>query len=219
MAINTEPVGTLGPNSYRSKTEGLKGPRIQNKVDGLVTPKESLGKKFAKAFKPKDIDSIKTYVVMDVLVPSIMNAVMDSVNGFLEMWFDVPSRGRRRTGNGVFQGTNEQVPYTAYYAKAGGGVSYGNAPVRHTGIEKRTKPDYRTIIMNSEAGAKEVLELMRAAIDQYTCVSVSDLYAAIGAEGDYTDANWGWTDLTRARVVRTAQGYLLDLPNAVPLTQ
>ena len=54
-------------------------------------------------------------------------------------------------------------------------------------------------------------------IDQYGMVSVGDLYDLVGVTGQYTDNNYGWTDLRTASVVRTRDGYMIKLPRALAL--
>jgi hypothetical protein len=54
-------------------------------------------------------------------------------------------------------------------------------------------------------------------LDRYQHVSVSDLYNLLDLTPAYTDANWGWYDLSGAKVRRISSGYLLDLSQPEPL--
>ena len=54
-------------------------------------------------------------------------------------------------------------------------------------------------------------------IETYGIVSVADLYELVGVDGEYTDNDYGWTNIRNADVVRTRDGYLLSLPKAMPI--
>ena len=54
-------------------------------------------------------------------------------------------------------------------------------------------------------------------IEQYDAVRVADLYDLVGITGDYTDNKYGWTNIPNARVVRTRDGYKIEMPRALPL--
>ena len=43
------------------------------------------------------------------------------------------------------------------------------------------------------------------------------MYDLVGITGQYTDNNYGWTNLRNAEPVRTRDGYMLKLPRAIPL--
>ena len=58
---------------------------------------------------------------------------------------------------------------------------------------------------------------MCEAIETYQMVSVADLYDLVGVTGDYTDNKYGWTNLRNAKVVRVRDGYMIDLPKALPI--
>lgn len=76
---------------------------------------------------------------------------------------------------------------------------------------------FENITLASRADAEEVLDSMNEMLDLYDIVSVADLYDLVGIEGQHTDNNYGWTDLSRATVVRTSDGYLLKLPKPSPI--
>ena len=63
-----------------------------------------------------------------------------------------------------------------------------------------------------------VLDQLEAAINQYQIVSVADLYDLAGITcRSYTANKYGWTDLQSAKVVRTRDGYILQLPRTVQI--
>ena len=55
-------------------------------------------------------------------------------------------------------------------------------------------------------------------IATYGIASVADWYDLVGADSDYTDNNYGWTDIQSATIVRTRNGdYMIKMPKAFPL--
>ena len=54
-------------------------------------------------------------------------------------------------------------------------------------------------------------------MDTYGLVRVADLYDLVGITGNYTDNKYGWTNITRAEIVRTRDGFMIKMPRAVPI--
>ena len=76
------------PNNSHAAREGKRQekPRVENVVNGTTKLKrKSEARKFADIFISDDIDSVKNYVLMDVLVPAIKKAVVDIVSDGINM--------------------------------------------------------------------------------------------------------------------------------------
>ena len=55
-------------------------------------------------------------------------------------------------------------------------------------------------------------------IETYGFVSVADLYDLVGKRCNYTDNNYGWTNIRNANIVRVSGGdYMIKMPKARPL--
>ena len=54
-------------------------------------------------------------------------------------------------------------------------------------------------------------------MEEYETVRVADLYDLVGITGNYTDNNYGWTNIKNAQVVRVRDGYKIKMPRAIPL--
>ena len=59
--------------------------------------------------------------------------------------------------------------------------------------------------------------MLNEALDTYQSVSVADLYSAVGITADWVDNKVGWTDLRMARIRKTIDGYVLDMPRPVSI--
>lgn len=186
------------PNSHRYKTELSKEP--QKKTDKIVTGKVRTKKKggvskLSDVFINEDVANVKSYILTDILIPTIQKTILDIVTGGLEMSFYGNSNSKKRRS-----GTRES--YQNYYYR-------NEAPRRSYG--RRHYVD--DIILDSRGEAEEVLSLMDELIDKYGAARIADLYDAVGITGSHTDYNYGWTNLRSASVVRTIDGgYMLKLP-------
>ena len=71
------------PNSHKSK-EDQKGAVSEKKVEKVIagtvkSKKKSEIRKFTDVFISEDIDNVKSYILLDVLIPAIKKAISDVV--------------------------------------------------------------------------------------------------------------------------------------------
>ena len=77
------------PNSRRfreGKTESSadERKRVEKVVRGKVkSRKRNEIRKFADVFIPEDMENVKSYILMDVVVPAIKKAISDTIDTFL----------------------------------------------------------------------------------------------------------------------------------------
>lgn len=84
---------------------------------------------------------------------------------------------------------------------------------------QRTRPvagfEFDDIIFDNRGDADLVLDQLESAIANYGMASVLDLYDLAGLTcQNYMADKYGWTDIQSARVARTRDGYILQLPRA-----
>lgn len=193
------------PNSHRSKEAPAPEKKVEKVVRGSVkAKKKSEIQKFASVFIQEDAQKVKSYILMDVLVPSLKKAISDIVtNGIDMMLYGEAGRTKK-------SGTASKVSYRNYYDKREDRRDYNSN-------RTRSGYDYDDIIVDNRGEAEEVLSRMDELIATYGIVSVADLYDLVGITGNYTDNKYGWTDIRSASVVRVRDGYMLKLPRALPL--
>lgn len=186
-------------NSKKSKSEETK--TIEKVISGTAkTKKKNDVQKFADVFISEDVNNVKSYIFMDVLVPAIKKAISDIVVNGIDMIL-YGEAGHTKKSNGT------KPSYRSYYES--------NNNNRTT---RRTAYSFDDIVMDNRADAEEVLDSMLATIDKYGIVSVADMYDLVGITGNYTDNKYGWTDLRSARIERERDGgYTINLPRALPL--
>ena len=195
----------LKPNSNRFKN-GEQEPekRVEKVVTGKVIAKKKSGvRKFADEFINEDVKNIKSYVIGDVLIPAIKDAISDIVRNGIDMILYGGSRP------GYKRSTVDKISYS----------SYSKSDSRYR--DSRPATSYNAyslddIILETRREAEEVVDRMYELLDTYGLVRVADLYDMVGRTGNYTDNKYGWTSI-RADIVRVREGYLIKMPRAIPI--
>lgn len=199
------------PNSHRFKNEEKNEVTIERKkvdkiVNGKVTTKKKTGlQKFRSELLSSDIDNVKDYIFLDVLIPTIKEAISDIVKNGIDMV--LYSNGRSSNKN---KRPSEFVSYDKRYSSNKSNDRYARERVS-------TGYNVDDIILETRGEAEDVLYRMDELIDRYGIVSVADLYDLVGVTGNYTDNKYGWTSIRNAEPVRVRGGYTLRLPKAMPL--
>lgn len=197
-------------NSHKSREEQQATVTTDKKVKKVVNgsvraKKKSEIQKFADVFIQEDAQKVKSYIMMDVLVPAVKKAISDIVTNGIDMIL------YGDTGHTKKSGSASKISYRSYYDKKTEHRDYSSN-------RTRTGYDYDDIILDNRGEAEEVLFRMDELIDTYGLVSVADFYDLVGITGNYTDNKYGWTDIRSASVVRVhGNGYMIKLPRALPL--
>lgn len=190
------------PNSHKAKAERAKElpPKdIQKVVTGSVKSKDqSMVKRMTKNVLADDMSNVKNYIILDVLIPTIKDAVVNIVSNGISMlvYGDVKPSGSKFNYNGVSK--KSSIVSGAYKTP-----------------NRRATHDFRDVKFETRGDAMEVLSNMNELIETYGNCTVEDFYKFIG-EGEtakYTDRNWGWTQLGARDINRVmGGGYAIDLP-------
>lgn len=176
--------------------------KVEKVISGTVTTRRRpLSKKFADIFFSSDMDEVKSYVLFDVIVPGIKDAIFDTISVIL--YGDVRNSAKRTNSNQTF------VSYSGF-------SSPKTKPKQSAARSRRdrTVTDIQDIIFETRGEAEEVLGNLVDFIVDYGVATVADLYDLVGITGPFTDNKYGWTDLSMATVVRVRDGYLINLPRA-----
>lgn len=198
-------------NSHKSKELNEKSvpeKKVEKIISGTAkAKKKSEIRKFTDVFISEDIESVKSYIFADVLVPAVKKAISDIVTNGIDMLL----YGESGSENSSKKSTASKVSYRSYY----------DSPSERRGahIINRSASGYSydDVTLSNRGEAESVLARMDELIDTYGLVSVADFYDLVGISGNYTDNKYGWTDIRTASVVRTRDGYMIRLPRALPL--
>lgn len=203
------------PNSHKYKeeqkkvSEQLTEKRVTEKVvTGTVKrKKKGLFDKFMGNIISEDAPSVKSYIFGDVLIPAIKKAISDIVTDGI----NIILYGESRKGRG--RSIADRLSYRNYYD----GGSYNRPRMNERQALTAGQYSYDDIILPSRGEAEDVLARMDELMDTYGLVRVADLYDLVGITGNYTDNKYGWTNITRAEIVRTRDGFMIKMPRAVPI--
>lgn len=195
---------------YKSNSDKARKEQSEKKVEAVITGtaktrKKGEMQKFADVFIAEDANNVKSYILMEVIVPAVKKAISDIVTTGIDMiLYGEAGRSKRSTAN--------KVSYRNYYDQSSECVRAGSGSTRRGGI------DYDDIVFDTRGDAESVLDAMHDIIAQYGTVSVADLYDLARVPNDnFTMNRYGWTNLNGAQPVRVRDGYILKLPRVVPL--
>lgn len=193
------------PNSHKYKEEqrtAREERKIEKVVTGAVrTKKKSEISKLADVFISEDVKNVKSFLLMDVLVPTIKKAILSTVDMILNGGGGSSYAKRSST---------PKVSYRQYYEDRADRRYEDNA-------KARTRFDYDEIVFESRGEAEAVREQMLDVIERYGFVTVGDLYDMADLTQPYTSNKYGWTNLRTAETVRVSEGYVIKLPKASPI--
>ena len=194
------------PNSDKYRESLKKEESVEKKVEKVISgsakqKKTSEFEKTIKLFLTEDLSNLKTYIIMGVLVPTIKKSLNDVLICSINALF----------GN-VSQKSSPTVSKISYN-------NFFDRDIRQRDISPMLKINdgysYDEIYLDSRGDAELILETMADAISQYGVVSVADYYDFVGINTDnYTNNNYGWTNISSAKIITTRDGYLIKLPKA-----
>ena len=194
------------PNSQQLPTKPRKAEKV---VSGPVKrKKKSEASKLKDVFISEDATNVKSYILMDVLVPAIKKAVSDIVTNGIDMILYGGNGGSKKRTNAGY------VSYNRYSDR-----DYRRDDRSYSTTTTRTGYSYEDIVIPTRGEAEEVLSRMDDIISTYGIVSVADFYDLVGVTCNYTDNKYGWTNIRNAEVVRlrNGDGYMIKLPKALPI--
>ena len=181
---------------------------VRQVVSGHVKEK-TLADKAAGAFLSEDTKTVKNYILWDVLIPGLKNAIADVIIGGIEMALFGNTRGRRSQG----RSSGTHVSYSSYYDS--------DRPVSsRSRMDRRDSSanyDFSDIVLDTRGDAEEVISSMEEIVRKYDCASVADLCSLTGITPRHTDNKWGWTDARDFSYRRAGRGYILDFAKPIYL--
>lgn len=192
-------------NSHKSKAEQDVAQSEKKRVEKVVKGTVKTKKKTGVTKLAEEANNVKTYLISDVLIPSAKKLIVDLVKDGIEM---LAYGSTRRDGRRPIV---DKVSYDKRYVK------YDDRyPVPEP--RSRARFDYDQLEFDNRGEAELVLTRLDEVIETYGHARVSDLYDLIGQTCDYTYNEYGWTNLSTAKVVPIrGGGYGLDMPRALPL--
>lgn len=165
--------------------------------------------------------SASSYVVQDVIIPRAIDAVSDSLHGWIDHIFDqfgmggrpsTPTRGRNHRTSTAPSKKVSRVNYNGItVTQPTEGSTKGSRQISKMARENH---DFSEIIVATRQEANEHIDRLYDHLHQYGSVTVDHFYSLVGVDSEFTDVDWGWTDLrgTAPRRVGFGSGFVIDLP-------
>lgn len=199
------------PNSHKYREENKSTPAERPKMDKVVkgtvkTKKKGEIHKLKDVFISEDAANVKTYLLMDVLLPAVKNLIEDTVTNGIRMILRGETAARRDDGR---RSGASRVSYDRLYN--------GGRDDRRSDNRARVGYTYDDLSFPNRGDAEVVLSRLDEAVEAYGIVSVADMYDLAGVTPNHTDYNYGWTNLRNASVRPTRDGYIIDMPKALPI--
>lgn len=192
-------------NSNKHKTEQdelARRKKYEKAVSGNVkVKKKSEFRKLADIFIAEDLSTIKSYIIRDVLIPTIKKALSEIIKGGSDMLLYGESKKSSSPAT--------KISYMGYYKEQ------NNNP---RPVVTRQTYEYEDLIFDTRGDAEAVIQSLQDIIDEYQIVRVAELYELAGVTNFANTANsYGWTNINEAKVVMTRDGYVIKLPKPMPI--
>lgn len=189
------------------KTEEKEEKKTEKIVQGKVkTRKQTFGRKVAKAIFAEELPDVKEHVIWDVMIPGVRDGIRNALINIVESIFGGGIGNQIRGGS--------RVSY-----RNGGGTAYDRQFNNSANRGRRSEGMYtfEDVIFDNRGEAEEVRDQLNYNIERYGYVSILDYYDMCGLRTRPSDANFGWTNIQYASIDRVSGGWLLRLPDVMPI--
>lgn len=161
-----------------------------------------------------DLQSLGRALTGDILVPALKGALSDFFQQGVEALIFGPSedRGARRSYrsyNTPYRGRRASGSLRQPRRPFGG--HYDESPRIVT--SRQASPVFDDLYFESREDATQVIRGLMELVYKYGVTTVGDYYTLAGLTATRTAEQYGWSALDRVRVLSTADGYVIDLPD------
>lgn len=180
-----------------------------------VQPKSHLDK-LAEVFLPEDLDSIGNRIVQQVVIPNILKTAGDILHKSIDLIF-----GTNWSGVNTQSAPKPTENYTAYRSTQSAQSSSASAGTLQVLPNRSGVYDFSEVRFRTQQDAQNVVNNMRAVLNNTGRVSVATYLQFAGAKTIPEDFNYGWTKLENVYVQETNDRdypYRMVLPAAQALT-
>lgn len=206
-------------SNHKSKIEKVE-PTEPAKLRGGVKVKKSLWRSARDEFISEDAPNVGSYIFWEILLPSLMDMISDMGHSAIDLAMGTdPRRSRSRRYGGR---SDSFISYNRMYDDR----DYDRRRRRRDRYDddddymvRRRREEPQDIGFEDRRDADDVLEMMISYLERYNEVPVGYFYDKIGRTipGNFTDEDWGWTDLSRVKVVPHRGLWYIEFPKVRPL--
>ena len=192
--------GETVPNKVveRPKVKGKVGVRKKNGVT-----------KFVEAFLPEDVSDVKTFIISDVVIPSVKKILDDIFHTIL-------------------YGSTDRSYYSSNRGSSGSRVSYQNYfDRRSSSSSQRSRRNESIYVLDDdfvfefEREADDFIRWIMDEINEVGFVRLSDVNEYVGRTGYHTDNHYGWKSINGFKITNYGRGdeqeFVVRLPRPFPI--
>lgn len=164
----------------------------------LSDSKPSALRNFKDEIIKSDFQSIASAVIGEIVVPKVIDLILNAFESGLHMLFHGDLKGYRSNSN------NGRHDYTVY------SNSGSTRPMNNV---YNASVSYRDIRVDDLNDAKEIVMKLEAILDGYGEITISDLYTIAGIHHNNRNFDeWGWRYLRKAPIIKSGNSYLIKMP-------
>lgn len=213
MAENNTGAGKYAGNSNRDQVAADEAaPKVEKVVSGVaVQRKKPLSRRIAENLGGSDARSVGHYVLFEVIFPQLKDLIFDVGSSALQRALFGESGGKS------YSTGRRTAGYTPYSSMASA------TPKQQSVVRQQTIPsdEFGEIVVETRGEAQAVMDKMNNLIERFGMASVSDLKAAVGLTGKFTDEQFGWqamggTDIRRVGGAQPGFVLIFPMPEQLP---
>lgn len=185
--------------------------QFEKVVTGKVArSKTTIGSRVKDLFV-KDGTQWADYLIKEIVVPRLKDAFVRSAKESSAALGEIIEQivygdERPRTPS---RRTSGPIPYNQYGNRPTTETAR-RAPIRRQSVRRSNQVD--GILLENRSAGDDVLAHLEGAIELDGFCTVADYYSLVGETPSSTDTEWGWDNLSSAKVVMTRDGFLLKMP-------
>lgn len=193
-------------NSNKQKNQKPDLPEKRKPVAKATVQKKTGVAKFVDSLINKDIKDMRSYLIDEVVKPTIRNTISDSIGGILNIVQDsINTALYGENGARVNRKRSSNPSYMVPYDKIS---SRSNS--RNSNVDDPFHLD--DLVFTTRGDAELVLRNMQDDIRNFGAVTVLTLFDLADQDAPYTGRKYGWRNLNGVRVRSVHDGYIIDLP-------
>ena len=198
-----KPMVPIGNSNKSKENNARKTQRMEPIAKGSLK-KPGFGRWFTEIFLGDSVHNLNQSILLDVIVPSIKDILLDAVGVYLG------GRPRKNTN-----GSTVKIDYNGYSNRR---------VVNKTAVQRpsNTKPGVDDVVLGSKQAVQGVIDQLADIIDQYECATMGQFYDLVELQqyADWTDDDYGWTSVAGACPVKVrGGGWGFSLPDVVYLNK
>lgn len=172
--------------------------------------KKSMGRRFSEVFISDEADTVGRFIVEEVIIPGVKDALLDILHGSIDRIFGGTARGgynsyRRRE-------RSDREPYENYYSRGRRSRDRDDDDRdKHERRRRRRSDNFTSLEVESRSERDAVLRNMGDYIERYGHVTVAQVKRMVNIDTEPMDSDWGWSDMRDVSHYRDGDIYVIEM--------